>query len=534
METQAIEFHTDHKAGDDNVRPFGLDLHNPVFFISGILVALFVLVTAMFTEQAGEFFAWLRPASTNSFDWLLVISGNIFIIFCIGVALSPFGKMRIGGDDAKPDFGYPAWLAMLFSAGMGIGLMYFGVSEPMSHYAASLAENAGTAESWAPLGGAPGDQEAAARLGLAASIFHWGLHPWAMYAIVGLALAIFCFNCKLPLSIRSTFYPLLGERVWGWPGHCIDTLAVFATLFGLATSLGLGASQSIAGLNDLFGVPNTTTSQVILIALITCCAMISVVLGLHGGIKRLSAINMVLAFVLLVFVIVTSSPLAVAKGLGENLSAYMSELLPLSNFIGREDTNFYQDWTAFYWAWWISWSPFVGMFIARISKGRTIREFIFCVLVVPSIVSLVWMTAFGGTAIDQVINGNPRLVEAENSLKLFVMLSELPLAALTMPLTIVLVIVFFVTSSDSGSLVVDTITAGGKLDAPVSQRVFWAIFEGLVAIILLIAGGLTALQAGAVSTGIPFAVVLLAMCVSIVMGLRSIKRLQPAASASSA
>ena len=324
-----------------------------------------------------------------------------------------------------------------------------------------------------------------------------------VYAVVGLALAFFSFNHKLPLSIRSTFHPLLGERVWGWPGHIIDILAVFATLFGLATSLGLGATQAVSGLNHLFDVPDTTTSKVVLIAIITLCALVSVVLGIRAGVKRLSEINMVLAFLLLLFVIIAGPTLAIATGLFSYLGAYLVELPALSNFVGRSDNNFYTGWTAFYWAWWISWSPFVGMFIARVSRGRTIREFLICVLIIPSLVSLLWMTAFGGTAIEQVMAGNAALSEASQSLKLFAMLEELPLAAISAPLAIALVIIFFVTSSDSGSLVIDTITAGGKTDAPVSQRVFWAIFEGLVAIILLIAGGLGALQAAAVSNRHP-------------------------------
>ncbi len=524
--TESNPILTGHKLGEDNVRVWGLDIHNPVFFVSGIVIIAFVVMTALFTDAAGAFFDYLRPALTNNFSWLLVIAGNLFILFCLVVAFSPYGKIRLGGDDAKPDFTYPAWLAMLFSAGMGIGLMFYGVSEPLSHYGSSVAPGAGTPESWAPLAGAAGDEAAAARLGMAATIFHWGLHPWAMYGVVALALAFFSFNCKLPLSIRSTFYPLLGERVWGWPGHLIDTLAVFATLFGLATSLGLGASQAVAGLNHLFGLPASTTSQVVLIVVITLFALVSVVLGLHAGVKRLSEINMILALVLLLLVIVGGPTAAIFIGLFDNLVAYLVELPALSNFVGRDDSNFYTGWTAFYWAWWISWSPFVGMFIARVSRGRTVREFLVCVLIVPSLVSLLWMTAFGTTAIEQVAAGNAALGEAALELKLFLMLEGLPLAAITAPLAIILVVVFFVTSSDSGSLVIDTITAGGKTDAPVAQRVFWAIFEGLVAIILLVAGGLGALQAASVSTGIPFALVLLAMCVSLWMGLRAMRRLQ--------
>ena len=356
---------------------------------------------------------------------------------------------------------------------------------------------------------------------MAATIFHWGLHPWAIYAVVALALALFSYNKGLPLSIRSIFYPIFGERVWGWTGHAIDTLAVFATLFGLATSLGIGAEQAIAGLNFLFDTPVTDTSKVVLISGITCLALVSVVAGLDAGVKRLSEINMVLAILLLGFVIIVGPTLAIATGFFANLLAYLEYLPALSNPIGRSDANFSQGWTSFYWAWWISWSPFVGMFIARVSRGRTVREFLICVLIIPSAVSVLWMTAFGGTALTLLEAGHEEIASAALELKLFTMLEQLPLHTITSFVGIVLVIVFFVTSSDSGSLVIDTITAGGKVDAPIPQRVFWATFEGMVAVALLLGGGLGALQAASVSTGLPFAVVLLLGCVSLVKGLMS-------------
>ncbi|MEZ5657279.1 MAG: BCCT family transporter [Burkholderiaceae bacterium] len=510
----------DYEVGQDNIQVIGLDIHNPVFIISALLIVLFVVLTSVFQAGANEFFGWLRPTVTSTFDWLLVIACNLFVLFCLFLIVSPYGRIRLGGRDARPDFSYTGWFAMLFAAGMGIGLMFFGVSEPISHYSSSVAQTAGSAESWAPLAGAPGDPEAARRLGMAATIFHWGLHPWAIYAVVALALAFFTYNRGLPLTIRSAFYPLLGDRVWGWAGHIIDTLAVFATLFGLATSLGFGAEQALAGLNHVFGIEITDGNKILLIVGITGLALISVVAGLEAGVKRLSEINMVLALVLLLFVIIVGPTVAVLTGFGANLLAYVSELPALSNFIGRTDENFYDGWTAFYWAWWISWSPFVGMFIARVSRGRTIREFMICVLLIPSLVCVLWMTAFGGTAIGQIINdGYLAVSEADLPLKLFLMLERLPLSSVTSLIAVLLVIVFFVTSSDSGSLVIDTITAGGKVDAPVAQRVFWAVFEGLVAIVLLVAGGLSALQAAAVTTGLPFAIVLLLMCVSVMMGL---------------
>jgi BCCT family betaine/carnitine transporter len=441
------------------------------------------------------------------------------VLVALGLMLSPLGRVRIGGRDARPEYSYPGWFAMLFAAGMGIGLMFFAVSEPISHFNSSLAENAGAADSWAPLAGAPGDAEGARRLGMAATIFHWGLHPWAIYAIVALALAFFAYNRGLPLSIRSIFHPLLGKRIWGWPGHVIDIVAVFATLFGLATSLGFGAEQANAGLNYLVDVPVTGGSKVALITIITLFALMSVVAGLDAGVKRLSEGNMILAALLLLFIILLGPTWAILSGFFGNLAAYAKNLPALSNPFGRTDTNFAEGWTAFYWAWWISWSPFVGMFIARVSRGRTVREFIFCVLLIPTVISVLWMTAFGGTAIGLVNQGFTALSEAPLELQLFTMLSQLPLESLTSLVGIVLVVVFFVTSSDSGSLVIDTITAGGKINAPVMQRVFWCIFEGLVAIALLLGGGLNALQAAAVSTGLPFALVLLVGCVALVMGL---------------
>jgi BCCT family betaine/carnitine transporter len=516
---------TEYEIGQDNIQPklgpFGLDIHNPVFAISGLTIIAFVLVTLAFQDSVGPLYGELRVWLTETLDWFFIGAANVFVLLCLFLIVSPYGKVRIGGRDAKPDYPYSGWFAMLFAAGMGIGLMFFGVSEPISHYSSSVAEGAGAAGSWAPLAGAAGDPEEARRLGMAATIFHWGLHPWAIYAIVALSLALFTYNKGLPLTVRSILYPIFGEKIWGWRGHAIDTIAVFATLFGLATSLGFGAEQANAGLNFLFNVPVTDASKVILIVAITGVALLSVMAGLDAGVKRLSEINMVLAALLLVFIIAVGPTLAIIGGFFSNLGAYLEFLPALSNPVGRTDANFAAGWTAFYWAWWISWSPFVGMFIARVSRGRTVREFIVCVLLIPSTVSVLWMTAFGGTAISQIVDtGFTGVTDAALELKLFVMLEQLPLTSITSFIGIVLVIVFFTTSSDSGSLVIDTITAGGKTDAPVSQRVFWCSFEGLVAIALLLGGGLGSLQAMAVSTGFPFTIILLLACYAIVKGLR--------------
>ncbi len=483
-------------------------------------------MTLALQDQVEPLLNGTRDWLTGNLTWFFLLAGNIFVLVALGLIFSPLGKVRIGGPHAKPDFSYMGWFAMLFAAGMGIGLVFYGVSEPMSHFSSSLAGTTAGADGvrtdWAPLGGAEGDEAAALSLGMAATIYHWGFHPWAAYALVALALAIFSYNKGLPLTMRSVFYPLLGERVWGWPGHVIDILAVFSTLFGLATSLGFGATQATTGLSYLFGIPNNDITMVILIAVITLVALGSVMAGLDKGVQRLSMINMALAFVLLVFIILVGPTLLIAKEFFSNTVSYLQYIPALSVPFGREDANYTQGWTAVYWSWWISWSPFVGMFIARISRGRTVREFLVSVLLVPTLVSILWMTAFGGTAINQlVVDGYQGVQDAALELKLFAMLGELPLATISSLVGIVLVIVFFVTSSDSGSLVIDSITAGGKTDAPKAQRVFWAIIEGAIAIALLLGGGLGGLQAATVSTGLPFTVVLLIACYAVVKGLIS-------------
>ncbi|EGQ9296568.1 BCCT family transporter [Vibrio parahaemolyticus] len=518
---------TDYQIGQDNVAlkvgPFGLDIHNRVFAISGMAIVLFVVATLTFRQQVEPFFAGLRAWLVSNLDWFFLASGNVFVIVCLVLIVTPLGRVRIGGTEATPDYSYAGWLAMLFAAGMGIGLVFFGVSEPMSHFSSALGgvniEN-GVRSDWAPLGGAVGDTDAASALGMAATIYHWALHPWSIYALLALGLAIFSFNKGLPLTMRSIFYPLFGERVWGWVGHIIDILAVVATVFGLATSLGYGASQAATGLNFLFGVPMTDTTQVVLIVVITALALISVVAGLDSGVKRLSEINMILAAMLLFFVIIVGPTMAILTGFFDNIASYITNIPALSMPFEREDVNYSQGWTAFYWAWWISWSPFVGMFIARVSRGRSVREFIICVILIPSTVCVLWMTAFGGTAISQYVNdGYEAVFNAELPLKLFAMLDVMPFAEITSVVGIILVVVFFITSSDSGSLVIDTIAAGGKVDAPTPQRVFWCTFEGLVAIALMLGGGLAAAQAMAVTTGLPFTIVLLVATVSLIKGL---------------
>ncbi|TVM06254.1 MAG: BCCT family transporter [Halomonas sp.] len=516
---------TDYVIGQDNLTAspmgFNIDLHGKVFTISSLVIVLFVVLTLALQDQVAPVYDVVFNYLTTNLAWFFIFAANIFVLLCLFLIVSPFGKIRIGGAEAKPDFTYMGWFSMLFAAGMGIGLMFFGVNEPLAHFGTSF-----DGSNWAPLGGATGELEGnaagSAALGMAATIFHWGLHPWAIYAVVALSLALFAFNKGLPLSMRSVFYPLLGERVWGWPGHIIDILAVFATLFGLATSLGLGATQAAAGLSYLFGAPEGDVTMILLIVGITIIAIASILAGVDKGVQLLSKINIALAAGLLFFVIAVGPTLLIATGFFDNLLNYVVNLPALSNPFGREDANFSQGWTAFYWAWWISWSPYVGMFIARVSRGRTVREFLVAVLLVPSLVSVLWMTTFGGTAIDQYLSqGIEAVRDAGVDLQLFIMLEQLPLSNITSFIAIVLVIVFFVTSSDSGSLVIDSITAGGKVDAPKPQRVFWAIIEGSIAIALLLGGGLTALQTMSVSTGFPFTIILLVACYAIIKGLMS-------------
>ncbi|MET4734324.1 choline-glycine betaine transporter [Thalassospira sp. MBR-102] len=356
---------TDYEIGQDNITtqigPFGLDVHNPVFLISGLSIVAFVFLTLAFQDSVGPMFNDMRGWLTSTLDWFFLSAANVFVLLCLFLIVSPLGKVRLGGQDATPDYSYSGWFAMLFAAGMGIGLMFYGVSEPISHFTTSMGGavvgDGGARTDWAPLGGAMGDADAAFDLGMAATIFHWGLHPWAIYATVALALALFSFNKGLPLTMRSVFYPVFGERVWGWTGHVIDIMAVFATLFGLATSLGFGAEQANAGLQFLFGLPESDGSKVFLIIGITGIALISVLAGLDAGVKRLSEINMVLAALLLLFVVLVGPTMDIIKGFFTSLVAYVEYLPALSNPVGREDANFSQGWTSFYWAWWISWSP---------------------------------------------------------------------------------------------------------------------------------------------------------------------------------
>ena len=514
---------------------FGLEIYlTPVFVISSIAIVVFIIGSLIFQEGATKLFGGLRVWLTTNLDWLFMGATNLVFLFCLVVALSPLGKVRLGGADAKPEYSYLTWLAMLFAAGVGIGLLFFGVSEPVTYFQGGSYSPLGIETVYDPetvytAGNVPDISDAkvqtAASLSIATTVFHWGLQGWAIYGVVGLALAFFAYNRGLPLLIRSAFYPIFGDRIWGWPGHIIDTFAIFAGIFGLATSLGLGVQQVTSGLNHLFGIPANNLTMVLLIVGITAIALISVMTGINVGIKRLSQFNIILAFLLLLAVILLGPTLYIFRSFFTGIGTYVMKIVPLSNWIGREDTAFFHDWTTFYWAWWIAWAPFIGTFIARISKGRTVREFVIFVLLLPTLLCLIWFSAFGGTAIHQFLTGGftgvTEKVETYNyELALFEMFDGLPWTMLLSCVAMTLTIIFFVTSSDSGSLIIDIIAAGGKVDAPVPQRVFWCTAEGLVAIALLLGGGLKSLQAASLATGFPFAIVLLGMGVCVWIELR--------------
>ncbi|WP_261903949.1 BCCT family transporter [Vibrio fortis] len=508
---------TDYTVGQDNVQKWGFDVHNPVFGISaGSIILFLVALLVVEPDTAKAALDGIKWQVIGNFDGLFMWAANIFVIFCFALIVSPYGKIRIGGNDAKAEHSTLSWMSMLFAAGMGIGLMFWGVAEPLAYYT-GWYETPLAVEAYTP---------EAAKLALGATIYNWGLHGWSIYGVVALALAFFTFNKGLPLSIRSIFYPILGDRTWGWFGHVVDIVAVLATLFGLATSLGLGAQQATSGINHVFGTDGGIGMQLVVIAVVTSLATMSVVRGINGGVKLLSNINMLVALGLLVFVTIAGGMTGI-KAIPTALMGYIENFIPLSNPHGRDDETWMQGWTVFYWAWWISWSPFVGMFIARISKGRTIREFMVAVLFIPTSVIIIWMAIFGGIAIDQVANKVGEI--GVNGLKditlsLFHTYDALPMSSVLSVVSIGLIMVFFITSSDSGSLVIDSITSGGKVDAPVPQRVFWAVIGGAIAAVLLWVGGtesIQALQAGTVSMALPFAFILLLMCLSLLLGLRT-------------
>ncbi|TPE44222.1 BCCT family transporter [Pontibacter mangrovi] len=498
------------KVRSDTKKSLGLEVNGPVFWSSIVILILVIGLVLTFRKGAEEFFSDTQAAVTANMGWLFILSVNVFVVYCLYMAFGKFGHIRLGGKDAKPEFSTSSWFAMLFSAGMGIGLLFWSIAEPINHFQTP------------PLG-EPGTP-AAARQAMNYTFLHWGFHAWAIYALVGLSLAYFTYSRKLPLTVRSVFYPFLGERIHGLIGDVIDILAVLATLFGLATSLGLGVKQVAAGLHHVFpAIASGVTTQIILIAGITAIATVSVVTGVDKGVRILSEWNVRIALLVLLAVLFLGPTVFILGSYVQNTGSYLGNFLQLSFWNEAYSTRNWQGaWTVFYWAWWISWAPFVGIFIARVSKGRTIREFILGVLIVPSLLSFLWMTVFGSTALHEVLAGNNAVAEAvaaDISTALFVFFEQLPFSTVLSVIGIVLVAGFFVTSSDSGSLVVDSLTSGGRPDSPVGVRIFWALAEGAVAAVLLIGGGLQALQTAVILTGLPFALILLLMCYSLYRGL---------------
>lgn len=489
----------------------------PVFLSSALLIIAFIIFGAFFNELANEVFGQAKAFISVRFGWFFIVVVNLALLMSIYLIFSKYGDIRLGYQTEEPEYNLLSWIGMLFSAGIGIGLLYWGTAEPLQHF-------------MAPPIGEP-ETVAAAKQAMNISFLHYGLHVWAIYGMVALSLAYFHYRRGLPLAIRSTLYPLIGKKIYGPWGHTVDTLAVFGTMFGVVTTLGLGVLQINAGLETLFGIPNTITVQIILIVLITMLASLSLLMGLDKGIKRLSDINIFLTIVLLSFVIFLGPTQFIINSFVENIGNYIHQVIPLGlwteSYVGEE--NWQSSWTIFYWAWWISWSPFVGVFIARISRGRTIREFILGVLLIPITILFLWFTAFGGSAVHMELMAaadpslaSPGLVEAvkaDYGSAIFKLMEFYPFAKAATLLIIVMIVLWFVTSSDSASFVIDMLTSGGDANPPKIQRLFWAGTEGVIAAVLLAAGGLGALQAASIVSGFPFAIVILVMLYALLRGL---------------
>jgi len=491
-------------------------VNKPVFITSSILIIGFIIFGAFFTETAGALFSYLQSFITTNFGWFFILLMNVALVFCIYLIASRYGDIRLGQQTERPQYSLGSWIGMLFSAGIGIGLVYWGTAEPLYHYMAPPMAEPETME--------------AAKQAMNISFLHWGLHAWAIYTIVALSLAYFHFRRGLPLSIRSTLYPILGQKIYGRWGHTVDILAVFGTMFGVVTSLGLGVMQINSGLENLFGLPNSLVVQFVIIAFITLLACGSLMLGLDKGIKRLSDLNMGLTGLLLAFMVILGPTLFIFDSFFENIGNYLAAVVPLS-FWGESysGTDWQSGWTIFYWAWWVSWAPFVGVFIARISRGRTIREFTLGVLLIPMTILFFWFTAFGGVAIHMellaaldpalVSPGLIEAVQADTGSAIFKLVEYYPFAKPITLLIVIMIVLWFVTSSDSASFVIDMLTAGGDTNPPKIQRLFWATAEGFIAAILLAAGGLGALQAAAIVAGLPFAIVIFVMMYALWRGL---------------
>ena len=444
--------------------------------------------------------------------WFYMGVVALFFIWIIYLACSKYAHIKLGPDDSSPDYSYGSWFAMLFSAGMGIGLLFFGVAEPITHFNSPPVGEGNTVE--------------AAQNAMLFTYFHWGLQAWTTYIVVGLSLAYFSYRHGLPLTMRSALYPIIGERVHGRIGHSVDVFSVLGTMFGVATSLGIGALQINAGLNYLFQVNISEITQVLIISVITGFATISVVSGLDAGIRRISELNIVLAILLLAFVLLAGPTAGLLGSFIQNIGNYLSNMTSLTfNLYAYQPNEWMGEWTLFYWAWWISWSPFVGIFIARISKGRTIREFILGVLLVPTGFTFLWLSIFGNSALFIELGGDGGAISAatlnQMPTALFVLLEQLPWTTVVSMVAVLLIVTFFVTSSDSGSLVIDTITSGDNKDSATWQRLFWAVSQGIVASVLLVGGGLAALQAATLSSALPIAFIMILMCLGLARKLKT-------------
>jgi len=484
-----------------------------VFFPSAGLIVVFVTLTLIYQESISTLFETTQAFIATKFGWLYVMAVNAILLFCLYLGFGRFKNIRLGGPDCIPEFSTWAWLSMLFNAGIGLVLMFYSVSEPIMHFSNPPYGEAGSI--------------LAAKNALNISYLHWGFHGWAIYALMGLSIAFFCYNRGLPLGVRWVLYPLFGDRLRGPIGHFIDIMAVVATMFGLATTLGIGIQHINSGMHYLFGIAENTNVQVILIAIITICATASVVSGLHKGIKMLSKIASLMAIILMVFILIVGPTLFILESTVKSTGYYLQNLIGTGTWMEvYKETHWMDSWTIFYWGWWFAWAPFVGLFIARISKGRTIRQFVFGVVFIPSAVSIAWISIFGSTAfhIELFEQGGMSEVVNENvATALFSLLEHYPMPFLSIFFVVAAGVIFFVTSSDSGSLVIDFLTNGGREKTSVWIRIFWALLEGLVAATLVFGGGLIALQTGSLVTGLPVCILMLIMCYSILKALRKYK-----------